>query len=426
MPAGNTWVVIAMLYNILIHIMLVLNFVATVYCLYELMISVAAFHRPKKAEREPEECRRFAVLIAARNEEAVITPLIESLKMQNYPQDKLDVYVIADNCTDHTAECARKAGAYVYKRFNRVEIGKGYVIRFALEKILAERDIYDAFCVVDADNLVDREFIRSMNRALCGGADVAQGYRDMKNPTDNWVSGCHSLFYWMENRFYNQSRSTMGLSATINGTAFMVSRRYIAQNGFHMRTVTEDLELTMQATMRGYRVEWVPDAKVYDEQPLTVSQSMRQRTRWVRGFMQVVVNYFSEFIRSLVRHPSWVKLDIFMFFISMPMFFIGAGAAVISALLGILCIFPPMGTALNLVVLGLMAVMVFWILGYLTVALENKDIRRLYKAVLAFPIFNVMWLPIYVRCCFRGKVEWKPIVHARNLSIRDVEATQSK
>ena len=108
------------------------------------------------------------------------------------------------------------------------------------------------------------------------------------------------------------------------------------------------------------------------------------------------------------------------------MFFIGAGGAVISALLGVLCIFPPVGMALNLVFLGFAAIGVFWIVAYLTVVLEDKDIHRMYKAVLAFPIFNVMWLPIYLRCCFRGKVEWKPIIHARNLSIQDIEATQSK
>lgn len=415
-----------MLYNLLIHIMLVLNFVATVYCLYELMISVAGVHRQKREESEPAVYHRFAVLIAARNEETVIAQLVESLKLQNYPQDRLDVYVVADNCDDHTAERAREAGAIVLERFNHAEIGKGYVIRFALDKILADHDVYDAFCVVDADNLVDSKFIWHMNRALCDGSYIAQGYRDMKNPTDNWVSGCHSLFYWMENRFYNQARSVMGLSATINGTAFMISREYLRKNGFHMKTVTEDLELTMQATMKGYRVDWVPEAKVYDEQPLTVSQSMRQRTRWVRGFMQVMVSYFGEFMRSLVKHPSWVKLDILMFFISMPMFFIGAGAAVISALLGILCIFPPMGMALNLFFLGIAAVGIFWIVGFLTVLLEEKDLRRMYKAVLAFPVFNVMWLPIYCRCCFRGKVEWKPIIHARSLSIQDVEASQTK
>ena len=415
-----------MLYNLLIHIMLVLNFVTTVYCLYELMISVAGLHRQKRAESEPAAYHRFAVLVAARNEETVIAQLVESLKLQEYPKDRVDVYVVADNCDDHTAERAREAGAVVLERFNRAEIGKGYVIRFALDEILADHDVYDAFCVVDADNLVDRKFIWYMNRALCDGSAVAQGYRDMKNPTDNWVSGCHSLFYWMDNRFYNQARSVMGLSATINGTAFMISREYLRKNGFHMKTVTEDLELTMQATMKGYRVDWVPEAKVYDEQPLTVSQSMRQRTRWVRGFMQVMVSYFGEFMRSLVKHPSWVKLDILMFFVSMPMFFIGASAAVISALLGILCIFPPMGTALNLFMLGAAAVGVFWVVGFLTVLLEEKNLRRMYKAVLAFPVFNVMWLPIYCRCCFRGKVEWKPIIHARSLSIQDVEASQTK
>lgn len=415
-----------MLYNLLIHIGLVLNFVTTAYCLYELMVSISAFRRQKAPVRENVRFHRFAVLIAARNEESVIGNLIDSLHAQNYPKELLDIYVVADNCDDSTAEVARKAGVRVYERFNRVEIGKGYVIRFALDKILNENDVYDAFCVIDADNVADREFIRSMNLALCDGSSVAQGYRDMKNPTDNWVSGCHSLFYWMENRFYDHARSLMGLSATINGTGFMISREYLREHGFNMKTVTEDLELTMQCVINGYKVDWVPDAKVYDEQPLTVGQSMRQRTRWVNGFAQVFMKYFSSLCKTLLQKPNWIKVDMFVFFISLPMMFVGALAIVLFAVLGVLCIFQPIGAFVNLALLALASVVVLWLIGYLSVALEEKGTRRMMKAVLTFPIFNIMWLPIYCQCIFRHKVDWKPILHVRSLSINEVEATQSK
>ena len=413
-----------MFYNLLIHMGLVLNFVTTVYCLYELMVSIPALRRQKAPVREDVRFHRFAVIIAARNEESVICNLIDSLHAQDYPRELLDVYVIADNCDDHTADAARRAGAAVYERFNRAEIGKGYVIRFALDKILEEKDVYDAFCVIDADNVADRNFIRSMNLALCDGSSVAQGYRDMKNPTDNWISGCHSLFYWMENRFYDHARSLMGLSATINGTGFMISRDYLRKYGFHMKTVTEDLELTMQCVINGHKVDWVPDAKVYDEQPLTVGQSMRQRTRWVNGFLQVFMKYFGPLCKTLVQKPDWVKVDMFVFFISLPMMFIGALAIVLFSILE--CIFQPTYACVNLIMLAGASVGVLWLIGYLSVALENKGTRRMMKAVLTFPIFNLMWLPIYCQCVFRRKVEWKPIIHVRNLSINEVEATQSK
>ena len=415
-----------MFYNLLIHIGLVLNFVTTAYCLYELMVSISAFRRLKAPVRENVRFHRFAVLIAARNEESVIGNLIDSLHAQNYPKELLDIYVVADNCDDNTAEVARSAGARVYERFNRVEIGKGYVIRFALDKILNENDVYDAFCVIDADNVADREFIRSMNLALCDGSSVAQGYRDMKNPTDNWVSGCHSLFYWMENRFYDHARSLMGLSATINGTGFMISREYLREHGFNMKTVTEDLELTMQCVINGHKVDWVPDAKVYDEQPLTVGQSMRQRTRWVNGFAQVFMKYFRSLCKALLQKPNWIKVDMFVFFISLPMMFVGALAIALFAILGVLCIFQPIGAFVNLALLALASVVVLWLIGYLSVALEEKGTRRMMKAVLTFPIFNIMWMPIYCQCIFRRKVDWKPIIHVRSLSINEVEATQSK
>ena len=182
---------------------------------------------------------KFAVLIAARNEELVIGPLINSLLMQDYPPELYDIWVIPNNCTDHTARAAAGFGARVLKCDRPVK-SKGEVLRFAYARLRGRR--YDACCVFDADNVVDSRFLREMDLAYQAGAGAAQGYRDSKNPYDNPLSGCYSIYYWMMDRFYNQSRAAMGLSAMINGTGFMVATRVLeGLGGWNTHTLSEDL-----------------------------------------------------------------------------------------------------------------------------------------------------------------------------------------
>jgi cellulose synthase/poly-beta-1,6-N-acetylglucosamine synthase-like glycosyltransferase len=409
------------MYNLFIQIWLILNFFTTTFCLYHVVIGIAGLHKNKKYA-ECEHKRRFAAIIAARNEEAVIENLIKSIKLQNYPKELFDIIVIADNCTDATADVAEKAGAIVYKRFNKAEVGKGFVLNFVFEKIFEERDIYDAFCIFDADNVVDRNFFNEMNGAIEAGFEVAQGYRDMKNASDTWVSGGHALFYWMENRFFNSARSYLGLSATINGTGFMVTSNLVKEIGYRTTTCTEDIEYSLQCVLAGRRVGWVPKAIVYDEQPVTLSQSMRQRLRWTNGLIQCYRRYMGPLAKKAIEKPDWVTIDMFMYLVSFPIMIFGMVAGVMSAFFVVFRIFDPMGTIVNLGLLGAGAFVSFWGVGLLTLLTEKKLTKDMIKAVATYPIFNMLWVVIYVMCLFKKKVEWKPIVHMRNISIGEIES----
>ncbi|HEX2938616.1 MAG TPA: glycosyltransferase family 2 protein [Ruminiclostridium sp.] len=408
-------------YNFFIQIWLLFNFLTTTFCLYQVVIAIAGLHKNKKFDPCPNK-RRFAAIIAARNEEAVIANLIESLKKQNYPNELLDIVVVADNCTDNTAKVAKAAGAIVYERYNKVEVGKGFVLKFIFGKLIEERDIYDAFCIFDADNVVDKEFFNQMNSAIESGCEVAQGYRDMKNPSDSWVSGGHSLFYWMENRFFNSARSCLGLSATINGTGFMVTASLIKEIGYNTYTCTEDIEFSVQSVLAGRRVGWVPNAVVYDEQPVTLSQSMRQRLRWTNGLIQCFWRYIGPLSKRIIDRPDWVSIDLFMYLVSFPAMIFGMLAAVMSVFFVILRIFDPMGSLINFILLALGTFVGCWFIGLLTLIMEKKISKDMLTSVLAYPIFNILWVAIYVMCMFKKKVDWKPIVHVRNISISDIES----
>ena len=143
-----------------------------------------------------------------------------------------------------------------------------------------KKDDYDALLVFDADNVVDKNFLNVMNKKLCQGEVLVQGYRDIKNPTDTWVSGGYAIFYWTMNRLYHLARYNMGLSPLINGTAFMVKWDLLIDEGWNTKTLTEDIEFALINISKGVKLGWAKDAIVYDEQPLTFKQSWKQRERW--------------------------------------------------------------------------------------------------------------------------------------------------
>ena len=124
------------------------------YC-YQAVFALVRLLGKRRTFTAKKLCR-YGVLIAARNESAVIGQLIDSIHGQDYPQDLVDVYVVADNCTDDTARIAREHGARVFERFNKLQVGKGYAMAFLLGKIREERpEGYDGYFIFDADNLLE-------------------------------------------------------------------------------------------------------------------------------------------------------------------------------------------------------------------------------------------------------------------------------
>jgi len=258
----------------------VLVWIINMFWLYQFIISITSLIKFKEKPMLTDKKHRFIIALPANNEEGVIGNLIKSLQMQDYDKSLYDIYVIADNCTDGTANVARENGAIVYERFDEDKKTKGYALNWFLDKMKDKKDDYDALLVFDADNVVDKNFLNVMNKKLCQGEVLVQGYRDIKNPTDTWVSGGYAIFYWTMNRLYHLARYNMGLSPLINGTAFMVKWDILIDEGWNTKTLTEDIEFALINISKGVKLGWAKDAIVYDEQPLTFKQSWKQRERW--------------------------------------------------------------------------------------------------------------------------------------------------
>ena len=399
----------------------VLSFLFTLYFFYYLCFSAFSLKRhPSRPERAPE--KRFAVVVAARNEECVIGQLVESLYQQNYPRELYDVIVAPNNCTDHTREAALAAGARVFDCTYPVK-SKGDVLRQVFQWLL-DGDGYDAVCVFDADNLVHPDFLRGMNNALCDGARAAQGYRDSKNPYDTWVSGCYSIYYWMVNRFYNQTRSVLGLSAMVNGSGFMVSTDLLREmGGWHTVTMTEDIEFTTQCILRGEKVAWVPEAVIYDEQPLTFRQSWKQRKRWSTGILQGFSTYFKPLARAAVRERRFCCVDQMLFFIAPFMQLVYVASLVVGLALDLMYIqhqmFPATAIYYRMFVSVNTSFITSLALSLVVLFLEKKGSPRLLKGAVTYWFFVLSWVPINVLCFFRKTTRWEEIKHTRSVRLAD-------
>ena len=393
----------------------------TIYWAYQIVVSFCSLIKLKDKKLIIEKDHKFMAIIPAHNEENVIRNLIESLKKQDYPKELYDIYVIADNCTDATAEIAKEAGAKVLKRFDEAHKTKGYALNWFLKQKIEEDADYDAFCVFDADNIVDKNFLKNMNKKLCQGEEIVQGYRDIKNPTDSWITGGYAIFYWMMNRFYHLARYNLGLSPLINGTGFMVKFDVVKPNGWQTITLTEDIEFSLINIAKGRKLGWATDAIVYDEQPVKFDQSWSQRSRWTVGHIQCMKNYTKDLAKGVVEHKTLMNFDGLLYMFGIPMMIITLLLLVINSLLYL-------GAEMTLAELignfarYLIATFILPVItGVAIMALDKRKIRPMLIGILGYPLFLGSWIIINLKCQIKPNTKWEKIEHVRDINIQEVK-----
>lgn len=411
----------AKLLEVLLIMQVMLSLIFAFFGIYQLVVCIIGLTRKKISRKYKFKTHKFMAVIPAHNEEKVISNIIESLKAQNYKKGYVDIYVIADNCTDKTAEIAKENGALVYERFDEEKKTKGYALEWFFDQILATKpDEYDAFCVFDADNIVSKDFFKEMNKKLCGGEKIVQGYRDIKNAGDTWVTANYALFYWVMNRCYHYSRYKLGLSPLINGTGFMVSMSVLKEmNGWHSKTITEDIEISLLSIARGYKIGWAKDAVVYDEQPLGFKQSWTQRLRWSVGHIQCFKEYFSELAKQKDVTPTMIDAGIYIF--GMPMLILSLINIILTVI--IYSIIPYKFMMLNefLKVIGMVTLCTMLLLSVVTLIHDKKSLKKVWKGIITVPAFFFSWTIINFVAFTKKKIEWKPIEHVKSININEMQ-----
>ena len=397
---------------------------ALIYLYQGFYLLVGLVRRRWHDKHQPSRLHRYAAIVSARNEEGVIGELLESLRAQDYPSELLDLYVVADNCTDDTAGVARRAGAFVYERFDQVHKGKGYAMDYLFRRLKEERkDGYDGYFVFDADNLVDRNFVREMDRTFDQGYDAITCYRNSKNFGANWISAGYSIWFLREARFLNFPRTLLGTNCHVSGTGFLVSAKVIEENGgwpFHL--LTEDIQFSVDCAIKGKKIGYCDTAVVYDEQPTTFRQSWDQRLRWSKGFYQVDREYTVPLLKGCLR-PGRLGTSCYDMFVTVaPGMLLTLAMLLFNGVVLAACLTQPAYIAARIIHVTAGAILSnlynfyvgLLVYGLLTVLSEWKHIdatpAQKLGYVLTFPLFMATYIPISIAALVR-KVEWKPIYH---------------
>ena len=378
---------------------------------------------------KPARAHRYAVLISARNEEAVIANLIESVRRQSYDLGLVTTFVVADNCTDSTAAVAAQAGAIVFERFDTSRVGKGYALNYLLreiDKLFPERP-FDGYFVFDADNVLEENYIEEMNKVFSNGYEIVTSYRNSKNFGDNWISSGYALWFLRESQFLNHARMKLGTSCAVSGTGFLFSQKVLDEcGGWNFFLLTEDIEFTVHNVVRGRKIGYCHTAVLYDEQPTAFRQSWRQRLRWARGYLQVFGKYGGRLLSGIAQ-GSFSCFDMTMNIMPAAVLsFIGIFSNGAAAIIGL-------ATGRDISVIG-ESLGSMLLNSYLTLLIIGgsatiSEWKRIYTPnwkklafTLTFPLFMFTYIPISFAALFARRVTWKPIAHTRSASLAEIRA----
>lgn len=387
------------------------------------IVGIFAYKKYPKAKTQ----RKYGIIIPARNEEKVVGNLIKSIYKNNYPQDKLHVFVIAHNCTDKTAEISRELGATVYEYNNPNECTMGYAFRHLFKCIKRDYGInnYDGFFLFNADNILSVDYFEKMNDAFdsCNGEYVITSFRNSKNFGSNIISGMYGLYFMIGCRLESRGRTVLNCSTRVQGTGYVINSKLV-EDGWKYVTLTEDWEFTADQVLKGQKIKYCDEAVFYDEQPTSFKVMWRQRVRWSRGHLLVYLQKTKELLKSLFSFKKKNKVSTYDILINIMPFCLVL--TTIGILQFIMLLFSPLfGISLGPVLIEWLkrfafASLVTYATGLISAIvifiLERKRIKNVsfFKKVImtfAWPLFLLLQFPIDVVAVFNKNCGWKTIPH---------------
>jgi hypothetical protein len=251
---------------------------------------------------------RFAIVIPAHDEQDGIGDTLETLSRLEYPRDRMEVLVVADNCRDRTAERAAQAGATVYERINPSMRGKGAALAWALERLLEERPDLDAVVIVDADCHASPNLLTALERRLRAGAAAVQVDYVVANPGASWSSGLRFAAFALYNNVRPLGKSTLGLSCGLLGTGMAFRRSLLERYPWDAFTVAEDWDYHLRLAEAGERVVFAPEASVSSAMPTSLQQARAQHLRWEGGQWGAARRWTARLILDSLRRRDPVRL----------------------------------------------------------------------------------------------------------------------
>jgi glycosyltransferase involved in cell wall biosynthesis len=345
-------------------------------------------HRKSSAE-EVYSYANFVILIPAHNEEVILGILLENLTQLAYPEDRYTICVVADNCTDRTAELARGyENVRVYERFNEDKRGKGYALNWLMQKLEEEQMSYDAYVVLDADSVVVPTFLHSMNRELTKGARAMQGSNAVLNISDSPSTALRWLALTLMNHVRPLGRNGIGASSTLTGNGMCLSRSLLLLYPWRAFSLSEDYQYYLTLVKHGERVRYVPDAVVRSQMPTTFAQMRTQDVRWESsGGGQRPWRLAGELLREGLKYHDFIRIEAFVELVTPPLSLIVCWCLL--TVFASVLVWSPVDLLISLI---LMCGLIYYI-G--TALLLLRPPRKVYMAFLHAPGFMLWKLWVY-------------------------------
>ncbi len=409
------------------NVILISDFIFLIFILIGLSLLLIMSIKERQDKNYPKpidkEKLKFAILIPAREESRVIRGLLESIKKQSRKVRMRDVYVIIESVEDPTKEIVEEYGACVVIR-KRLDLKrKGYALDEGMKYILKSRKTYDAYFIFDADNVLDEDFILELEKTYKKGYDIGMGYRNTKNGNENAVAAASTLTFSMINTLGNSGKCKTSGNITLSGTGFYIKGSILESiGGFPFNSLTEDYELTMYSVLHGFTTCYNDKAIFYDEQPEDFGVSIKQRTRWVKGFFDIRGKYGKK-VRQYDRKTCKNSGSRFSYGLGIIPYIIMVVGVLVDLAVKIIGLIYYIFVDKEKVLMLIFNILSLFILIYLVLFLvtaymllkEGNKINLNFKSKVKSLLFNPFFLASYVIClvkAFKNKdLGWERIEH---------------
>lgn len=361
---------------------------------YLLFLTFGAFLLHLKPLREAPPLR-IAIAIPAHNEELQIGACVKQVLNADYPADKFGIFVIADNCSDGTAQAAREAGATALERHDLTLRGKGQALDWLLKGHVQELESFDVIAIVDADTLVDSDFCRAVSAAFADeSVSAVQGFHGVSNPGANWRTALTFAAFSLVNGLRPAGRTFWGGTGDLKGNGMAFRSSLLLRTGWPAHSIVEDMEFSMRLLLEGTRVQYVPRAIVISEMPTTSAQADPQRRRWEAGRIQLITTFLPQLLVAFLRAPRWRYLDAILELMVPPLSLLVFLELILLALSVLLL------PAFTLPVAGCGFIIVHYVASGLWLCRAPVNV---WLALAAAPAFLLWKIPFYIKLAFTKK-----------------------
>lgn len=365
---------------------------------------------------------KFAVLIPARDESLVIEGLLDSLESQTVKVDNADIYIIVESDKDKTVLIAKKRGMNIVYRKDLTKRRKGYALDDAIKEIFLAKKHYDAYFIFDADNVIDKNFIKEMMKSYQKGYDIGIGYRNTKNGNSSVCAAASSLTFSMINTLGNDYKGKHNLSLTVSGTGFYIAGDILEKlGGYPFNSLTEDYEFSLYAVINNLSSVYNKKAKYFDEQPISYKVSVMQRTRWVKGYFEARAKYYEKlFVATKSKGDNYAScyttlvgvMPYILLVISVLLYTLNLIYRIITNLIVSFPVFPLVWQLLLIILFIYIGLVLFTLLLLIK---EKNSLKLNRKIKIKVLFYNPFFLISYVKCLYLAiknkNLSWERIVH---------------